>query len=464
MSRIWMPGRDRDHRADRHGMNRRHFLRGAGGAAIALPFLLSESGDLRAQSAPPVERFIGFFLPLGLPKAVLSAGLDGSPNYPVNPVAPLKPYAAKLAMLKNVDVVNTVTGVETLHGTGSFSFLCAEDSTLLSTKGGPTLDWVIKQESSTQTPLPTLNTGIWGGDNAVERGRIVHSWRGKGQPNDPIADTLDLFKYIFGTPAMGATEDAAAKKKLRYRGSVLDNVLEDFKSATSDASGYGVNTRRLITQHADTVRDLERQVQALTDGSLGCPAPAAPPSVGGNGVEPSDFDRWDKNWAIMTDLYVLALRCDLVRTGTIMVGSGGDSFAYHGPGGSIADVHQDMDHQWNELSPANTKLWLESRAYLYSKVAELLGKLDDPSYHDTNGGTLLDNTTVLVGTELGDPLHDLKDLTYFLAGGRNRFKRGVIDLQGHNDVELYTTILKGIGSKKTLGNQTRFQAEVPILA
>ena len=38
----------------------------------------------------------------------------------------------------------------------------------------------------------------------------------------------------------------------------------------------------------------------------------------------------------MTDLYVLALRCDLVRTGTIMVGSGGDSFAYHGPGGSIA--------------------------------------------------------------------------------------------------------------------------------
>ncbi len=460
-----MPGsRDRSSHTSRieaRDLTRRRFLRGAGGAAVALPFLLGEGGNLKAQAAPPIERFIGFFLPLGLPKAVLSADFAGSLNYPVNPIAPLGPHIAKMAMLKNIDVVNTVTGVETLHGTGSFSFLCAEDSTLLSTKGGPTLDWVIKQETGANTPLPTLNTGIYGGDNAVERGRIVHSWRGKGQPNEPIPDTLDLFKYIFGTPT--DTDDPVAARKLRYRKSVLDNVLEDFKAATGETSGYGVNTRRLIQNHADTVRDLERQVQALSDGSLGCPVPTAPPSVGGNGVSPSDFDRWDKNWEIMTDLYVLALRCDLVRTGTIMVGSGGDSFAYHGPGGSIADVHQDFDHQWKDLSPKDTALWLESRAYLYSKVAQLLAKLDDASYHDADGGTLLDNSTVLVGTELGDPLHDLHDLTYFLAGGRGRFKRGVFDLDGHTDVDLYTTMLKGLGIDKTLGNQTRFKGELPIL-
>jgi hypothetical protein len=146
-----------------------------------------------------------------------------------------------------------------------------------------------------------------------------------------------------------------------------------------------------------------------------------------------------------------------------MIGSGGDSFAYRGPGGTINDVHQDCDHQWTDLSPERTRVWLESRAYLYSLVAQLLTKLDDPAFLDVDGGSLLDNTTVLIGSELGDPLHDLEDMTYFLGGGRGRFARGVHELDNHTDVDLYTTILKGLGYSRTLGNQTRFQGELPIL-
>src|SRR5687767_9732722 len=118
MSSIWTPQRNIQRCiAGRHALTRRRFLRGAGGAAVALPFLLSEEGDLRAQAAPPVERFIGVFVALGLPEEVLTAGFDGSLDYPVNPIAPLGPHQSKLAMLKGIDVLTQVTGVETLHGT-----------------------------------------------------------------------------------------------------------------------------------------------------------------------------------------------------------------------------------------------------------------------------------------------------------------------------------------------------------
>jgi hypothetical protein len=340
--------------------------------------------------------------------------------------------------------------------------LCAEDSNQLSTQGGPTLDWVIAEESGADTPISTLNTGLWGGDNAVERGRIVHSWRGVDQPNEPISDTLQLFDYVFG--GLSETPGTDSAREQRYRTSVLDAVLEDFNRVTSEASGYSSSVRRVVDNHAQTVRDLERQVLALAEGAGACMLPSAPESVGGNGVQPSDFNRWDENWRIMTDLFVLALRCDLVRTGTLMVGSGGDSFSYSGPGGFINDVHQDFDHQWRDLNSDQTALWLESRSWQYQKVAALLEKLDDQAYLDLDGATLLDNTTVLIGSELGDPLHDLEGLVYFLAGGRGRFQRGMHQLSGHTDVDLYTTVLQGLGFARTLGNQTRFEGLLPILA
>src|SRR6185369_15024327 len=46
---------------------RRQFLRGAGGAAIGLPFLLSKEGSTRAQVAAPPERLITVFFAQGIP-------------------------------------------------------------------------------------------------------------------------------------------------------------------------------------------------------------------------------------------------------------------------------------------------------------------------------------------------------------------------------------------------------------
>ena len=75
---------------------RRRFLRGAGGAAIGLPFLLSREGSTRAQAAAPPERLITVFFAQGIPAVVRNNGLTGA-------LAPLAPFQSKLTMVRGLN-------------------------------------------------------------------------------------------------------------------------------------------------------------------------------------------------------------------------------------------------------------------------------------------------------------------------------------------------------------------------
>jgi hypothetical protein len=71
-------------------------------------------------------------------------------------------------------------------------------------------------------------------------------------------------------------------------------------------------------------------------------------------------------------------------------------------------------------------------------VAYFLNLLDDPSFREPNGGTLLDNTMVLIGTEVSNPNHDWDDCTFLVAGARAVIKPGVYDYRNaSNDVDLH---------------------------
>jgi hypothetical protein len=59
---------------------------------------------------------------------------------------------------------------------------------------------------------------------------------------------------------------------------------------------------------------------------------------------------------------------------------------------------------------------------------------------------LLNNTTVLIGTELSEPeTHSRQGMTFFLAGAKNRFKGGTQDVGSRSDTDLYNTILQSMG-------------------
>jgi len=366
------------------------------------------------------------------------------------------------------------------HSHGSTAFACGLSTPVLSTKQGPSLDWVVYQASKTNTPLPTLSVGISAGDNADESVRYNHSWRGVNQPNLVILDTLSVFQQTFGqviVPTTG-TADPAAILKARQRVSVLDTVMADYQHVMSDAGGYSPAIRTMISNHLDTLRELEMRAVATQMSLTGqgptvsaaCKGPAAPmdmhsimgPPV--NGVNPKTTPYFDLMWPTMMDLYVLAMRCDLVRFGNVTVITGGDSYPYSSANGTATNIHGNGYHLW-----ANTSirpLVTDHIQWQMTKIAAFLSRLDDSSFKDVDGGTLLDNTTVVIGTELGDDVanHGMTNMPFWIAGAKRRFKIGNFNIPGgRSDVDFYNTVLHGIGVNTPFGDQQYSTGVLPLM-
>jgi hypothetical protein len=170
-------------------------------------------------------------------------------------------------------------------------------------------------------------------------------------------------------------------------------------------------------------------------------------------------------WSVIVDLYVLALRCDLTRFGNLMVISGGDSYPFSSPNGQVDNIHSNGFHLW--FNPDVRPIVADDIQWTMTRIAAALAALDDPGYRDVDGGTLLDNTTVVIGTELGDDVvnHGLSDMPFWIAGGRGRFRAGELAIPGRSDVDLYNTILRGLGVSTPFGDPAYFQGLLPqILA
>lgn len=437
-------------------LNRRRFLRGTGGAAIALPLLSTAGGSLRAQMGNIPERFIGLFVAQGIHGSLTEDFLDFE-DMDIAPLSSLKPYEDKLTMVREINCLARSAQFKTPHTHGCASFLCGADAPGRTTKGTATMDWVVNQHFENETLLPTLNTGVWGGDDADERMRMVHSWRGEGQPNEPEESTLQVFRNIFGdTPAANPdpVDNTEAIKAAEYRKSLLDAVLQDYQFAVSDASGYGPAVKRLISNHMETVRDLEVRAVAVAEGlqngggGMTCQVPEEPEHLDGNNER--DQTKWQPIWDVMADLFVQAYRCDIVRSGTFMVDSGGNKWSYDSPRFGFTDnIHGGTLHNWKQDN--NRGLALEIWKWHWDRVADFVRRLADPSFSDLDGKTLLDNTTLVVGTELADPDHDLNGMTYLIGGAKGRFRQGVHNYPGRSDADFYNTIMTGLGIDQRIG-------------
>ncbi len=454
----------------KHDFSRRRFLRGTGGASIGLPFLLAREGDTRAQVGSPPERLVTLFFAHGMPLPLTANGYEGV-------LAPLKPHAPKLTMVRQLNCY--ANGPGNGHVKGSAGFACGMDSPGSDTKGGPSLDWVAYKAFGADTPLATLSAGLDGNDEPNERMRFVHSWRGVKQPNEPFLEPIDMFNSVFGpgagTGPGGVGPDPAVAKRARQRTSVLDAVMTEYRSFVSEASGYSKGVRTLVADHMETVRELEKRAIAQSTASVGggpavgsapapaCVKPAAPPQL--NVTKSPRPETWEKAWPLMVEIYAVALKCDLVRFGNLMDVAGGAPFPFTGVSGSSGNVHSGVMHRYPSASA--TPLALEAFTWLQARVAHVLATFDDPRYREANGATLLENMTLFIGTELSEPATHLNtDMTFWIAGGRNRFKRGIFTIGGgHSDVDLYATLLKGIGlGTLKFGDQRYFKGELPILA
>jgi len=456
-------------------LSRRTFLRGVGSVAIALPFVdaMTISSAFAAEVAPP-DRLVTFFFGLGIPKEYTVNGFTG-------PLAPLGEFSSKLALLRGVDL-DEVDTPDNNHFDGGGGVFVGETPKGEGQAGGPSIDQVALQElhpNGSPTLIQTLMTGTW--FRRSQPTRYVHSWRNDGSPVDiPTETPAALFTRIFGENPGGENVDTKAR---RYRKSVLDSVTKQYQYMNSDRAGLGGETKAKVADHLDRVRELERRVQQEEMvAAEACRAPEGGPvnpallrgqnPDNGDNIGPRlSPDEFIQYWQLMTDLYVMALRCDITRFGSAMLMSAGERFRFQGEyrydGNLVANFDDNTaSHEyWHSYRAGQNNTNMNAHiTFMADQMAYFLRQLDDSNYTEENGKTLLDNITLLFGTELGNHAnHDLKSVFHVVSGGNGRFNVGQNMAVNTSGVDVYNTILRGHGITRRMGDQNYFNGEITSL-
>ncbi len=161
----------------------------------------------------------------------------------------------------------------------------------------------------------------------------------------------------------------------------------------------------------DTVREVERRIQRAEQHAAASPLPAVerPTSVP---------DSWEEHVKLMFDLQVLALQTDLTRVITFQLAREASTRTY--PQIGVAEPHHPVSHHVND--PEKLTKLAKINAYHVSLFAYLLGRLRATEDGD---GSLLDHTTYLYGSGMGNPnVHDHSNLPIVVARGGAGDARG----------------------------------------
>jgi hypothetical protein len=459
-------------------ISRRAMLKGLGTVAIGLPFLeeMFVSAAATSPAAVPVRAFNVFF-GLGIPAPLQTEGFDGV-------LEPLKPLREKLLIMRNVDQVRCdVPGINA-HYDGSAGAFTAEPPNGTARAGGPSLDQVIRRahypDGLPPGMVPTLIGGTFFRRND-RLSRYIQSFNEDGTAAATMQERpRDLFERVFGSIPM------ADARRQRLKRSVLDSVLDQSKFYTGKTSPLGAASKARLADHLDRIREYERRAFKLDEEIVKShPTPEMPPDSklihgmeadpGGEGIDIT-LEELVEGWRLMADLYALAIQCDRVRFGSVTFLAAGerirlkgdyeyegrkvfhfDDSAQHNASGANGCSHE-WWHKFNE-SKRNEQL----RAHAHMKMREVayfLKLLDGQEAMEANGKTILENSLITISTESGDgrhndPKRELSGVFHAITGANGKFKTGQIMDIGAEGIDVYNTLIAGMGVSRRLGPANR---------
>lgn len=445
-------------------LDRRTFLRGLGGVAVALPFLdcMSPSPAWAGPDDPPMRCFTLFF-GLGIPKTMQAEGFGG-------PLGPLRRHRDKLAMFRNVSMKEAGGSG---HPPGGTCVFVGKGGPNGERSGGASIEQVVKRAlhpGGVPTTLGTIATG-----NFFRRShglyQRIRCWNPDGsRVLEPIEDPRLLFEAFFGRTDPG---DAGEARRQRLRRSVLDSVIDDYRHLTQERAGLGATSTRRLQDHLDRVRELERKVYPEDQPGEVCEAPVAPiapdlPYGFAGATEYQavkvDADDFQQAYRLNAELLAMAIQCDLVRFGNLMFESSGGHTAFRG-------TYETDGHRYDFRSEASDhNNWHESRwndvrwhsHWFQSNIAAALDLLDDADFPDENGKTILDNALIVLGTETGTN-HDMDGVFHAVSAAGGRLKVGGFVDDDVRAVEIYNTCLQALGIDRFMGSAAHYRGPVSAL-
>ena len=380
-------------------LSRRAILRGTG-AAIALPWLdamlpaLAKKAQAAEAIAPP-KRFVAMMYGLGF----------HGPNF--FPKESGAGYASS-EYLRLIDqhradfsVISGLSHAEQNGNNGHASSLtwltAAKHPGLPGFKNSISFDQFLVQGLQPDTRFPSLVLGV-GGEKSI-------SWTANGiqLPGESSPAALFAKLFVAGTPA----EVKQQTSELQRGKSILDTVGDMAKRFNRN---LGSRDQEKLEQYFTAVRELEAGIQQR-EGWVTRPKPQV------EMAPPRDVnDRFDiiAQTRLMHDLITLALQTDSTRFITYSAGGFNPVPKIEGVDTGWHDLshHGQDDEKIDELAIIERAEFKE-----IDRLLSLLKTAKDAS------GPLLDNTTLLIGSNLGNAsAHHWRDLPILLAGGG--FKHG----------------------------------------
>ena len=377
-------------------MNRRRFILRSLGATLALPGLCSLSA--KALSGNPTVQ-VAKGAGIGARRFVAIGNLLGYQTKQLFPKTTGRDYE-KTTLLEPLweqrDLMTVFRGLD--HGVkgGHFavhSFLSGVLNSEAQNRpdGNVSLDQFLAEEIGHQTRFPSLTVGSEGGIH----GGCQLAWTKSGVRVPPITNPAELFDKLFASDS--AERRTRREQENHVQASILDSVREEAKRLSGQVNQ---EDKAKLEEYFTSVRDVEKRLE-LRQRWTHMPKPTAPFGKPANRNAVDDLP-------LMYELIALALQTDSTRIATLEVG--GDFLPQNL--GIKKDYHG-LSHHGNDPESIASLIALERyQVAQYAKFVSRLTQMKDGE------GTLLDSTTVLFGSGMGDAnSHRNTDLPIFLAGG-----------------------------------------------
>ncbi|HVJ67950.1 MAG TPA: DUF1552 domain-containing protein [Caulifigura sp.] len=403
-------------------ISRRTLLRGAG-AAMALPWLSvmdrAFAGDRKTPAAP--RRFVAITLGLGLHAENLNpteAGRDFQPSMYLKQLEDLRKHYTVISGSSH-------PGVSGGHRAEASLLTAAPMSASAQSKNTISIDQLLAKHMGNKTRFPSLVLGLSGSNSPsyTENGAMIPA----------IDSPAALFTRLFIDDSPRERRKQAARA---HEGqSIMDLVADDAKALERQ---LGTGDRQRLDAYFTSVRELENRL-VESEAWVNKPKPHVdfpkPIDIG----NPNDFVGRQR---LMSEMVLLALSTDSSRYVTLQLGGSGGVVPIPG----VEEGYHNLSHHGlDEEKLAQLALVETEIVHAWGDFVRDLQKVDE------KGGNLLDQTAVLLTSNLGNASsHDNRNMPVLLAGGG--FKHGqhlAFDKKNNYPLpNLYVSLLQRMGLER----------------
>ncbi|MGY8644143.1 MAG: DUF1552 domain-containing protein [Verrucomicrobiales bacterium] len=398
-------------------LDRRKFIRGVSGFALALPAFETFSGVARANSGTAAKsRLACFYIPDGVPMPRKDdpafqdwawfphgQGKDFKLTKCLDPLEPLRDDLTIIGGLSNPAVRN-------IHGhSNADQFLTAANTGAAGDyKNSVSLDQVFAETAGEHTRFSSLVLSTDGGTGSP-RGAQTLSYNQSGRPIPAEHRPKRIFDMLF----VKSNEDAA--RKLAMSQSTLDDLMEDARSLQRALSK---SDQRRLDEYLQSVRDTELRVEKAKQW-IDIPFPEVDADGLMLDVTPEDPLNYLRT---MFELIFLAFKTDSTRSVTYQLGRengvGASDYLARAIGFNL--THQ-LTHKTKE--PNGWKNFGSYCRFLSEEYGRFASRLKATPEVD-GSGNMLDNTLLYFGSA-SSAFHTSRNYPLILTGGKNMgFKHG----------------------------------------